>query len=222
MINRASLELSVPFAGSGCWVGSGGSDLQEALAKTLHSGDRSAQLHRRRGNDQLTLTCNGGSVEFDTGGGPQDLPQPFSPTLGTNLQCLQVISISVSGAAGDDTLLLGGVNTSAYTQLFDGVTVDGGTFPDSVTGPQGHDGASLAGNSGNDTIIGGTGETDPGRTQGRHAQRRRRQRHARRRRRDPRPRRRSRGGDLRGTGHGHARRHRKRDRRHRQRFDRRR
>ena len=115
------------------------------------------------GDDALTLSCDANDdVEFNIGGGPQNLPQPFFPTLSSNLQCDQVLSISVVGGPGDDTLLLGGVTTAAneYTQVdFNGVTIDGGTFPDSITGPQGTDldGTSINGSAGNDTIIGGSG-----------------------------------------------------------------
>lgn len=73
-----------------------------------------------------------------------------------NVETSEVSGITVSGAAGDDTLTLVDVNTTNSFSLSGGnVLVSGGDDDDTITGSAFHD--SLTGGGGNDTYVFGSG-----------------------------------------------------------------
>lgn len=99
-------------------------------------------------------------------------PSDPDPTNGAPLQVLengvaattvgganvnQVQSIRVRGGGGANLIDLSGVNAAAFTNLTNGIRVDGGDGADTILGSADFD-DSLAGSDGDDSIVGGSGD----------------------------------------------------------------
>ncbi len=89
-------------------------------------------------------------VNLDDGGGPDTLS---GPGVGGRLNCHEVVSITVSAGGGADAVQLAPVVFSEFTNLIDGVTIDGGAGNDTLSAVNDR-ATTIAGGTNNDSITG--------------------------------------------------------------------
>ena len=145
-----------------------------AVTASHNSGTGQVSITGDGAADSVTVGCqvdgiSGDDFFYDTGGGPQTLPGPVV-MIDAQLECRQVLSMTVDGGGGADALDLSAVDdaTDHFEQLDAGeVTIAGGGGNDTIDGSD--MGASLQGGGvddvidggpGDDTLVGNTGNDD--------------------------------------------------------------
>jgi Ca2+-binding RTX toxin-like protein len=126
------------FGGAGndrlIWNPGDGSDLNEG-----GDGVDTIEVNGGNASENFTVTANGSRVRFD-----RINPAPFTLDIGTS----ENLVVNMNG--GDDTFTAGNGLASLIS-----ITVDGGAGNDTIIGGDGND--TLIGGDGNDTLIGGRG-----------------------------------------------------------------
>jgi Ca2+-binding RTX toxin-like protein len=117
------------------WNPGEGSDLNEG-----GSGYDTVEVNGGNGSEVFTVTANGDRVRFD-----RTTPGPFSIDIGSSEKLV------LNAFGGDDTFTAGTGLASLIS-----ITVDGGAGNDTLTGGDGND--TLIGGDGNDSLFGGSGD----------------------------------------------------------------